>query len=71
MSSLRVGGGIPPEHSPALGAANPGTHCPTAREAGDLPASRRATRPSAAALIPLRGTQPRPHVPAKDGDNGT
>lgn len=65
------GGDTRSGHSPAPGTANPGPHCPTAREAGDLPASRRATRPSATALIPLRGTQSRPHVPAKDGDNGT
>lgn len=69
---LAGGGGYTrPGHSPALEAANPDPHCPTARRAGDLSASRRATRPSAAALIPLRGTQPRPHVPVKDGDNGT
>lgn len=41
------------------------------RRSGDLPAPRRTTRPSAAALISTAGTQPRPHAPAEDGDHWT
>ena len=53
--------------SPARGAANPGPHRPTAGR----PSRTTPPGPPPPPGSSVRGTQPRPHIPAKDGDNRT